>query len=225
MNYTIKDRINNTIQQINSQYKKFRDEIDSITSTKIYTVEEQNRRIRDTKLKYKEAAETTRENLKKCVEGWITPDIQKMYLESDREKNAAFMSTDFNMLMVGNYSDKDRFLFVRKYFGDMEAMKRFLGVPAIKDDCKLTYYILSRANRIDMEVEEVLHNFNHYLDLNVINYTPNGSGSGSTTLPLTVFEQTLTNSVDNLCSTYELIERAKTEKYDVLCYEMKMNEI
>lgn len=79
MEFTIKEKINNTIEQLENQHKKYNDEVNSITNMKIYTADEQNRRIKEIKTKYQDGAKTTAENLKKCVESWIDSDIKKMY--------------------------------------------------------------------------------------------------------------------------------------------------
>lgn len=220
MEFTIKEKINNTIEQLENQHKKYNDEVNSITNMKIYTADEQNRRIKEIKTKYQDGAKTTAENLKKCVESWIDSDIKKMYSETDKEKNSANIAADFYLMSVGNFSDKNKFEFLKKYFGDMETMKKFYGLPYIKNERTLTAHILSLAHNIENLSEEVVKNFNHYLDLNSRQYTPFNSGSKET-LPCVIFEQTLTNSVDKLCSAFELIEKAKTAKYDEIKAEVK----
>lgn len=213
MKFTIKENINNTIKELENQHKKYNEEINSITNMKIYTADEQNRRIKEIKTKYQNSAKTTAENLKKCVQSWIDSDIKKMYSETDKEKNSPNIAADFYIISAGSFSDKDIFEFLKKYFGDMETMKKFYGLPYMKNQRTLTSHILSLAYNIENLSEEVVKNFDHYLDLNSRQYTPPNSGSKET-LPCVVFEQTLTNSVDNLCSTFELIEKAKTAKYE-----------
>lgn len=220
MEFTIKEKINNTIEQLENQHKKYNDEVNSITNMKIYTADEQNRRIKEIKTKYQDGAKTTAENLKKCVESWIDSDIKKMYSETDKEKNSANIAADFYLISAGNFSDKDKFEFLKKYFGDMETMKKFYGLPYMKNERTLTAHILSLAYNVENLSEEVVKNFNHYLDLNSRQYTPFNSGSKET-LPCVIFEQTLTNSVDKLCSAFELIEKAKTAKYDEIKAEVK----
>lgn len=220
MEFTIKKKINNTIEQLENQHKKYNDEVNSITNMKIYTADEQNRRIKEIKTKYQDGAKTTAENLKKCVESWIDSDIKKMYSETDKEKNSANIAADFYLISAGNFSDKDKFEFLKKYFGDMETMKKFYGLPYMKNERTLTAHILSLAYNVESLSEEVVKNFNHYLDLNSRQYTPFNSGSKET-LPCVIFEQTLTNSVDKLCSAFELIEKAKTAKYDEIKAEVK----
>lgn len=220
MEFTIKKKINNTIEQLENQHKKYNDEVNSITNMKIYTADEQNRRIKEIKTKYQDGAKTTAENLKKCVESWIDSDIKKMYSETDKEKNSANIAADFYLISAGNFSDKDKFEFLKKYFGDMETMKKFYGLPYMKNERTLTAHILSLAYNVENLSEEVVKNFNHYLDLNSRQYTPFNSGSKET-LPCVIFEQTLTNSVDKLCSAFELIEKAKTAKYDEIKAEVK----
>lgn len=220
MEFTIREKINNTIEQLENQHKKYNDEVNSITNMKIYTADEQNRRIKEIKTKYQDGAKTTAENLKKCVESWIDSDIKKMYSETDKEKNSANIAADFYLISAGNFSDKDKFEFLKKYFGDMETMKKFYGLPYIKNERTLTAHILSLAYNVENLSEEVVKNFNHYLDLNSRQYTPFNSGSKET-LPCVIFEQTLTNSVDKLCSAFELIEKAKTAKYDEIKAEVK----
>lgn len=220
MEFTIKEKINNTIEQLENQHKKYNDEVNSITNMKIYTADEQNRRIKEIKTKYQDGAKTTAENLKKCVESWIDSDIKKMYSETDKEKNSANIAADFYLISAGNFSDKDKFEFLKKYFGDMETMKKFYGLPYMKNERTLTAHILSLAYNVENLSEEVVKNFNHYLDLNSRQYTPFNSGSKET-LPCVIFEQTLTNSVDKLCSAFELIKKAKTAKYDEIKAEVK----
>lgn len=99
-------------------------------------------------------------------------------------------------------------------------MKKFYGLPYMKNERTLTAHILSLAYNVENLSEEVVKNFNHYLDLNSRQYTPFNSGSKET-LPCVIFEQTLTNSVDNFCSAFELIEKAKTAKYDEIKAEVK----
>ena len=177
MEFTIKEKLNNTIEQLENQHKKYNDEVNSITNMKIYTADEQNRRIKEIKTKYQDGAKTTAENLKKCVESWIDSDIKKMYSETDKEKNSANIAADFYLMSVGNFSDKNKFEFLKKYFGDMETMKKFYGLPYIKNERTLTAHILSLAHNIENLSEEVVKNFNHYLDLNSRQYTPFNSGS------------------------------------------------
>lgn len=220
MKFTIKEKINNTIEELENQHKKYNDEVSSITNMKIYTSDEQNRRIKEIKTKYQNSAKTTAENLRKCIESWIDSDIKKMYSETNKEINSANIAADFYLMSVGSFSDKDKFEFLKKYFGDMETMKKFYGLPYMKDERTLTSHILSLAHKIENLSEEVVKNFNHYLDLNSRQYTPFNSGSKET-LPCVIFEQTLTNSVDKLCSAFELIEKAKIAKYDEIKAEVK----
>lgn len=209
MNFTIKEKINNTIQQLDNQYKKFREELDSITKLTIYTDEEKNRRIREIKTKYQNGAKTTTGNLKKCVESWIDSDIQKIHEAGKKEKNVIYMMADLYSLNIGKYDDKDSFMFLQKYFGDIEAMKRFSGVPRLVENKGVTFWMLKKAAKVDSIVTEIIERFNKYLDSYQKFYS-----CGTDYISSLLYSDYLLNSVNELCSTLEIIERLKTAKYE-----------
>lgn len=209
MKFAIKDRLNSTIQETDKQYKRFRDEYKSITELTIYTAEEKNRRMNDLTDKYKKSVKTTCENIKKCVASWIKDDINKLCSKEEKEKNLIYMATDLYTLNVGKYEDEDKFIFLQKYFGDMEAMKRFLGIPALKENRGKTFHMLSKAKDVDESVKDIIEKFDGYL-----NTCQSRLIDSNNYISSVCYADYLTRAVDELCSTLEFIERLKTAEYE-----------
>ena len=209
MKFAIKDRVNSAIQGLDEQYKRFYNEYKSIRELTIYTTEEKNRRMNALTDKYKKSVKITCENIKKCVASWITDDINKLYSKEEKEKNFIYMATDLYTLNTGKYEDKDKFIFLQKYFGDMEAMKRFLGLPGLREEKRSTFRMLSMANKVDESVKDIIKNFDGYLNTCQSRLIDSNNHINSV-----CYAEHLIRAVDELCSTLEFIERLKTAEYE-----------
>lgn len=209
MKFTIKEKINTTIEELDKQYKTFYNKCKSIRELQIYTTEEINRRINALTDDYKKSLKITCENIKKCVASWATDDINKLYSKEEKEKNFIYMATDLYTLNIGKYEDKDKFIILQKYFGDMEAMKRFLGLPSLREEKRSTFRMLSMANQVDESVKDIIKNFDRYINLcqsRVIDTSDH--------INAVCYADYLKRAVNKLCSALEFIERLKTAEYD-----------
>lgn len=213
MNSTTKTKINNAIEQLSNQHKEFTDKVNSVNSLNIYSAEETKRRRIEIQKQFEEKAKITSANLKKCLADWLLTDINSLSSDKEKETNLQRVYTDFNLLSVGDYSDKNIFLIIKPYIGDMLSMKKLAGITKLnKPESRVAYYILSRADSIDDMQNKVEEGFAHYLDLTVRKYS--SVANSVSNLAFVTYEQTLLNTVENFERTINMLLQAKTASYE-----------
>lgn len=208
----IKDKINNTIEQLNKQFTDFQNKIKSVKALTIYSQEEINRRTEAIYKQYEETVSSAIDNLEKSVKSCIDIEVNKLTTEAKNNENAQRILSDFHIISSGEYDDETLFLFIKQYMGDLLSMKKLCGIPKI-DDAKYstTRFLLCLAYRIDTLSADLCNAFSQYLKLNKCRYSYITKSTAN--LSFAVNEQTLINIVYKFESTIEIIEQAKKATY------------
>lgn len=209
----IKDKINNTIEQLNKQFTDFQNKIKSVKALTIYSQEEINRRTEAIYKQYEETVSSAIDNLEKSVAGWIDLEISKLSTTTKNDVNAQRILSDFQIISSGNYDDKTLFLFIKPYMGDMLSMKKLFGISKLENVAKydITHFLLSLAQSIDTLSADLNDAFSHYLELNKRRYSYITKDTSN--LSFVVYEHTMLNIVNEFDNTIDAIEQAKQATY------------
>ena len=115
----IKDKINNTIEQLNKQFTDFQNKIKSVKALTIYSQEEINRRTEAIYKQYEETVSSAIDNLEKNVKSCIDIEVNKLTTDAKNNENAQRILSDFHIISSGEYDDETLFLFIKPYMGDL----------------------------------------------------------------------------------------------------------
>ena len=111
----IKDKINNTIEQLNKQFTDFQNKIKSVKALTIYSQEEINRRTEAIYKQYEETVSSAIDNLEKNVKSCIDIEVNKLTTDAKNNENAQRILSDFHIISSGEYDDETLFLFIKPY--------------------------------------------------------------------------------------------------------------
>ena len=227
---TVLDWIKNYIKDMDKMFDEFKESYERLKYfDDVYSDKENKKRREDLKAEWAVKAKGFIDDIKGRTKGHINYDISKIKLpDKKQQENLNWLNSDLTTVLNLQLKDKEAFLIVQKYIGDMDIMKRFALCPHISK-LKTTSTILQYAFALEKQAGEIEKIWQIYLQtysklfpfarFNSEGYVTSLEGSfdgitSNSRLGLALKEKELFTATEKFLRIIDYINMAKTATFE-----------